>query len=108
MDFARRSLELEWMDTEAIARDDYARCLADLAVVNTVTLARRPTLAFMRRVTRGLPPGARLSVLDVGFGHGDMLRRLAPWGARRDIALELEGIDLDPVSAEAAATATSP
>ena len=108
MDFARRSLELEWMDTEAIARDDYARCLADLAVVNTVTLARRPTLAFMRRVTRGVPRGTRFSVLDVGFGHGDMLRRLARWGARRGIALELEGIDLDPVSAEAAERATSP
>jgi len=107
MDFARRSLELEWMDTEAIGAGDYAQCLADLAAVNTVTLARLPTLAFMRRVTRGLPRGATFSVLDVGFGHGDMLRRLARWGMRRGVALELEGVDLDPVSATAAEAASA-
>jgi len=108
MNLARRSLEPEWMDTETVAPDDYARCLADLAVVNTVTLARPPTLAFMRRVARGLPPGSRLSVLDVGFGAGDMLRRIARWGARRGLVLELEGVDLDPVSARAAQAATPP
>lgn len=106
MDFSRRSLELEWMDTEAVGAEDYARCLADLAVVNTVTLARRPTLAFMRRVARGLPAGSVVRVLDVGFGHGDMLRRIARWGIRRGLALELEGIDLDPVSARAAEAVT--
>jgi 2-polyprenyl-3-methyl-5-hydroxy-6-metoxy-1,4-benzoquinol methylase len=108
VNFARRSLELEWMDTEEVGADDYARCLAELSVVNTVTLARVPTLAFMRRVTRGLPAGASLRVLDVGFGHGDMLRRIARWGARRGLALELEGVDLDPVSALAARAATPP
>jgi len=108
MDWTRRSLEQEWMDTETVGADDYARCLADLAVVNTVTLARPPTLAFMRRVTRGLPAGARVSVLDVGFGQGDMLRRIARWGMRRGLALELEGVDLDPVSAQAAAAVTPP
>ncbi|MBV8915693.1 MAG: methyltransferase domain-containing protein [Acetobacteraceae bacterium] len=108
MDWTRRSLEKEWMETERVEAGDYARCLADLAVVNTVTLARRPTLAFMRRVTRGLPPGSRVSVLDAGFGEGDMLRRIARWGKRRGLALELEGVDLDPVSAQAAAALTPP
>ncbi len=108
MDFSRRSLELEWMDTEEVGAEDYARCLADLSVVNTVTLARAPTLAFMRRVARGLPAGSALRVLDVGFGQGDMLRRIARWGMRRGLALELEGVDLDPVSAVAAEAVTPP
>jgi 2-polyprenyl-3-methyl-5-hydroxy-6-metoxy-1,4-benzoquinol methylase len=106
MDFAVRSREQEWMETETVDAADYARCLADLAMVNTVTLARPPTLAFMRRVARGLRPGDRLKVLDVGFGQGDMLRRIARWGARRGLALDLEGIDLDPASAPIAEAVT--
>lgn len=108
IDFSSRSDETEWMDTEVVSDADFARCLADLAVVNTVTLARPPTVAFMRRVARGLPAGTRLSVLDVGFGQGDMLRRVARWGARRGLALELAGIDLNPASAAAARAATPP
>ena len=74
------------MDTETISAADFAGCLADLAAVNSVTLARPPTIAFMRRVSRGMEAGAQLSVLDVGFGEGDMLRRIYRWGARRRIA----------------------
>ncbi len=106
MDFSSRSAQTEWMDTEAVSEADFARCLADLATVNTVTLARGPTVAFMRRIARFMPHVTRLSVLDVGFGEGDMLRRLARWGTRRGIALELTGIDLNPASAAAARAAT--
>lgn len=107
-DLSERSTEREWMDGDDASAADLRRCLADLATVNTVTLARAPTLAFLRRVARTVPPGGELSVLDVGFGHGDMLRRIARWGRRRGLQLRLEGIDLSPVSAEAAREATPP
>lgn len=105
-DFRSRSAQLEWMDTEAISAADFAGCLADLAAVNSVTLARPPTIAFMRRVCRGMSAGARLSVLDVGFGEGDMLRRIYRWGARRGLRMELSGVDLNPWSTNAAQAAT--
>ncbi len=104
--FRSRSPQLEWMDTEAISAEDFARCLADLAVVNSVTLARPPTIAFMRRVARGMAAGARLSVLDVGFGEGDMLRRIHRWGTRRGLQMDLSGVDLNPWSTSAAQAAT--
>lgn len=107
-DFRQRSPQLEWMDTESISAADFAQCLADLAVVNGVTLARPPTLAFMRRVTRGMAAGSRLSVLDVGFGEGDMLRRIHRWGTRRGLRLDLSGVDLNPWSTAAAEAATPP
>ena len=104
--FRNRSPQLEWMDTESISAGDFARCLADLATVNSVTLARPPTIAFMRRVARGLPAGTRLSVLDVGFGEGDMLRRIHRWGTQRGLHLDLSGVDLNPWSTAAAQAAT--
>lgn len=107
-DFRERSPQLEWMDTQTIDAADFAQCLADLAVVNSVTLARPPTLAFMRRVARGMAAGGRLSVLDVGFGEGDMLRRIHRWGTRRGLQLDLSGVDLNPWSTAAAETATPP
>ena len=104
--FQRRSPQLEWMDTEDVRAEDFAQCLADLAVVNTVTMARPPTIAFMRRVARRLTAGASLSVLDVGFGEGDMLRRIHRWGTRRGLRMELSGVDLNPWSTAAAEAAT--
>lgn len=104
--FDRRSTQSEWMDTEPVGAADFAACLADLAVVNDVTLARPPTIAFMRRVARGMRAGERLSVLDVGFGEGDMLRRIHRWGARRGLVLALSGVDLNAWSTAAAQAAT--
>ena len=58
--------------------------LEDLSTVNTLTLACRPTLAFLERLRRSGRCRARpLRILDVGFGYGDMLRKVARWAARR-------------------------
>ena len=46
-----RALAEEQMDAEDLDPAIYARVLKDLAQVNTVTMARRPTLAFLNRVT---------------------------------------------------------
>jgi SAM-dependent methyltransferase len=88
----------EEMDAAELPPDRYARVLADLSRINALTLAPRPTLAFLERVrARGI--GARAwRVLDVGFGAGDMLARIARWGERRGVALDLAGVDLNPKS----------
>jgi 2-polyprenyl-3-methyl-5-hydroxy-6-metoxy-1,4-benzoquinol methylase len=49
-------------------------------------------------------PAFRL--MDVGFGYGDMLRRIAHWAKKRDIAVDLVGVDLNPGSADSARDAT--
>lgn len=103
MRFAARSAAQEWMDAPDLDPAELARCLDDLAVVNSATLARAPTIGFMRRAARGRD---RLSVLDVGYGQGDMLRRVARWGRRRGIGLTLDGVDLSRASAVAARAAT--
>lgn len=103
-DLTHRSLAEEQMDAPDLSPATYDAVLADLARVNRWTLAARPTIGFLDRLARR---GDRLRILDVGFGQGDMLRRIAGWGVRRGVALDPVGIDLNPRSAPAAAAATS-
>jgi SAM-dependent methyltransferase len=93
----------EQMDDPALAPATYDKVLKDLARVNAVTLAARPTLAFLARGVKAMPA---FRLMDVGFGHGDMLRRIARWARKRDIAVDLIGVDLNPRSAVAARAAT--
>lgn len=98
-----RALEDELMDDPALDPAVYARVMNDLAAVNRITFAYRPTLAFLGRV---LVDSRSFRLLDVGFGGGDMLRAIAGWAQRRGISAELVGIDLNPRSAPAAAAMT--
>ncbi len=102
MSLAVRATGDELMDADDLDPATYAAVVGDLARVNTVTMAARPTLAFLDR----LKTGKRLRLLDVGFGDGDMLRRIARWAAKRGVEAELVGVDLNPRSAPAAAAHT--
>lgn len=106
--FAARSCEDEWMDAPDVSYEVFADLLGDLAKVNTVTLARPPTLQWLSRATRGLRPGDSFTLLDVGCGHGDMLRAIARWARKAGFEPELTGLDLSPWSAPTASAATHP
>lgn len=103
-DLTVRATGEELMDAPDLPATTLAAVLHDLARVNTVTLAARPTLAFLARMTE---KGRRYRLLDVGFGDGDMLRRIARWGKRHGRRFDLVGIDLNPNSAPAAARTAS-
>lgn len=105
LDFSRRANLPEVMDADGLDPATYAAVIADLARVNTITLARWPTIAWLRRQ---LPSRVGFTLLDVGFGHGDMLRAIARWLQGRRLHAELAGIDLNPRSAPVAAAATDP
>jgi 2-polyprenyl-3-methyl-5-hydroxy-6-metoxy-1,4-benzoquinol methylase len=115
----------ELMDAEDLDPAAYAAVLRDLAQVNTVTMSRRPTIAFLNRVRLAAArarmhklreehdPAVRLRVgpiplkiLDVGFGDGDMLRTIADWARSNGVSATLVGIDLNPNSAAAARKST--
>lgn len=99
----KRSLAPEQMDAADLPEAVYARVLADLDRVNRVTLAARPTLRFLDRAVTG-----QFRLLDVGYGDGGMLRRIAAWAKRRGIACTLVGIDLNPRSQAVAQARSGP
>lgn len=106
MDFSQRSDTPEQMDTDCVDLSDYRVCLRDLSRVNLVTFTARPTIKWLNR--QRLRRGDRVSLLDVGFGYGDMLRRVSRWATRRGIEMELTGVDLNPRAAAIAREVTRP
>ncbi len=109
-DFSRRDTTPELMDTEPVSYPEFRECLRQLAQVNALAFAYRPTLRFFDRLLNAgqLPKDRPTRVLDAGSGYGDMGRKLDAWAMRRNVRLEIVGIDMNPWSARAAAEATAP
>ena len=81
-------------------------CLRDIAKVNRLTMAYRPTLDWLDRVAGSTSLSGLLRVVDVGCGYGDMLRQISRWAMQRGIAVELIGVDLNADAVRAAREAT--
>ena len=110
INFSHRNVLTELMDSDETDFATFRDCLVDLAKVNRLTLAYRPTMRFFADLVRAgrLPRDRPITVVDVGSGYGDMLRKVDRWAARRGLRLDLTGVDLNPWSARTAAAATAP
>lgn len=102
-DFSKRSIRAELMDDLSVDFVEFSNCLKGLSRVNQLTLARRPTLHFMKKVmalarSRENP----LRILDVGSGYGDMLVFLEKWSIKHKLNIEFIGVDLNPHATKAA------
>ena len=104
-DLRRRSDAPEWMD--GLPAPEYERCLADLAAVNRMTLTHRAPLAWLDAATHGWSRGRPVRVLDVGCGHGDLLRAIHRRLLQRGLVPLLQGLDLNPLAQTVARAATS-
>jgi 2-polyprenyl-3-methyl-5-hydroxy-6-metoxy-1,4-benzoquinol methylase len=100
---AIRSHQEEQMDAVDLDGETYARVLADLSRVNRWTLTAMPVLGYLQRAAASL---SSFSLLDVGFGDGDILRSIARWAHKRNITARLTGVDLNARSADIARAAT--
>lgn len=98
-----RSRETELMDREPADFASFSACLRDLERVNRASFGYRPTLSWLDGV---VGERRRLSILDVGSGHGDLLRRIWRWAQARGVAVELTGVDINPLAARSAREAT--
>jgi SAM-dependent methyltransferase len=107
IDFSRRvsPRELPELMDGNCSYEDFRDCLRSLENVNRWLLGYRPTLTWLKRLPRGLREPVH--IVDVGCGGGDLLRQISRWARRREIAVQLTGIDLNPYATRAAAESTS-
>src|SRR5580658_5860672 len=95
-DFRRRSIEPEWMDDKGVTLETLDECLSQLEKINIGTIAYRPTLAWLNQVLTSFKPGRPVTIFDIGCGGGDMLRKIDGWAKKKNIAVDLTGIDINP------------
>ena len=108
VDFAHRSSATELMDSPSIGFDEFHQCLRQLTIVNGCVLAYRPTLRWLKAMLREAPADKTISILDVGSGGGDMLRKIRKLTRQRGVGAELTGIDLNPWAKQSAERDTPP
>ena len=102
-DFSHRSSQPELMDTETVTYEEFDTCLRHLAFINRCTLAYRPTLQWLKRqLANSSKP---VTILDIGCGGGDMLRRI--WNKFQGNPITLIGVDMNPWSQKSAQSQTT-
>ena len=79
--------------------------LKQIEAVNRLTLGYRPVLSWLDRQLSSREPQS-VTILDVGSGRGDLLRRIWFLARKKNVTVQLMGLDLDSWSAPAARQAT--
>ena len=85
----------ERMDDPDCDRDDLFHTYEQFSVVNS--LISRWKSVYQHRI-RPLcsEPGSSYSLLDIGFGGGDLVQKLSSWAGSDGISLDITAIDTDP------------
>lgn len=91
------------MDDLSLATDALRQNLDELETINTWLGGYAPVLDALERLQPRFPPGRPLRLADLGSGGGDTLRHIARWARRRQVPVELVGIDANPFMLEYAA-----
>lgn len=104
LDFSRRAELTELMD-EPCSRDELRACLRDIEKLNRWFLGYRPVLSWLDLLNRSRSMKL-LRIMDIGCGHGDLLRQIEHWAGKRGISVKLTGCDVNPETIAIAAEAS--
>jgi 2-polyprenyl-3-methyl-5-hydroxy-6-metoxy-1,4-benzoquinol methylase len=104
VDFRSRAQLTERMD-QPCSRDELRACLRDLARLNRWFLGYRPTLQWLDSLN--LDRNQPVRIIDVGCGYGDGLRQIESWASKRNILVNLTGIDINSDAINIAEEASS-
>lgn len=84
------------------------RSLTNIVRANRLFGGRAAVRFGLARLLRAVPPGASLTLFDIGTGAGDLAAAARTWAARRHITLHPVGLDRNPVAARMASCAGVP
>jgi hypothetical protein len=97
--FKMRSLVPERMDLEPLTEAEAAEILKTLETINVWLGGVRATLWHLKRFARRWDPGQRIRIIDWGTGGADIPRAIVRWGRLNGFAMEVVGVDNNPVVA---------
>lgn len=94
-DFSTRSYQSEWMDDLTCGGEEIRQTLSELETINALLGGNQVTINALSRMLSASPE-KKFSIVDVGCGGGDMLRRIRKWSRKRGLDLRLTGVDANP------------
>lgn len=99
----QRSQQFELMDSPDADPAVLRGALRELVLINRALGGYDPSIEGVERLFRLLEfPSDPITILDVGCGSGDTLRRIAGWARQRGVPLRAVGIELSNASVEQA------
>lgn len=98
-----RTAETEIMDDFLLEGEELRDALDKIAAINTLLGGNKLTLKAVKKFLDLMETQKTITIADVGCGNGDMLRVLADYARKRNITLELTGIDANRFTVDYAA-----
>ena len=94
-DFDTRSDKVEVMDDLDCAGEVLEQTLRDLEFINKWLGGNKITLRAIQQLLTSFPDRV-ITIADLGCGSGEMLRVIDSWGRKKNLKLNLVGIDANP------------
>ncbi|MGJ8761292.1 MAG: methyltransferase domain-containing protein [Polaribacter sp.] len=88
----------ELMDDFSIGGDLLRDTLDKLENINRYLGGNLVTLNSLKKVLKNHPKEQELTIVDIGCGHGDILRDVAKFGRKKGYKMTLLGIDANPTA----------
>jgi SAM-dependent methyltransferase len=96
IDFSKRTNQSEIMDDLKGGGEDLIQALRELETINTWLGGHKITLSGIKKILAKHPEKKDWKIMDIGCGRGDSLIRIAKWGRRKKLNLQLLGLDANP------------
>ncbi len=93
-----RTNEVEIMDNFALEGETLRVALDKISKINQLLGGNHLTLQGVKKILAKVSDSKKITIVDVGCGNGDMLRKLADYGNANNLNFELIGIDANNYS----------
>ena len=95
-----RTNKEELMDDFSIGGDLLRDTLDKLENINRWLGGNKVTVNGLKTILKDHPKEQEISIIDIGCGHGDILRDVAKFGRKNNYKFKLIGVDANPTAIE--------
>jgi len=93
VDTSHRSSEIEMMDDFTIEGVVFRDTLDKLEIINRFLGGNKLTINGLKKLLENQSKNKTITIVDLGCGHGDILRDVAEFGRKKNYSFKLIGID---------------
>tara|TARA_B100000767_G_scaffold254392_1_gene259760 strand:- start:4853 stop:5575 length:723 start_codon:yes stop_codon:yes gene_type:complete len=93
VDTSHRSSEIEMMDDFTIEGVVFRDTLDKLEIINRFLGGNKLTIHGLKKLLENQSKNKTITIVDLGCGHGDILRDVAEFGRKKNYSFKLIGID---------------